>query len=803
MSGATRRSSAKDTKDALPPLPKSTSPTKDKDNASQDKEKEMDQSQTLRIKRLGVDPNLILSDGGGRPKRRRTQSQEPEQSHGHGVTVADERDPKDPVRAKELGYVIYRKIMDAKSTEGEDMAQPFVKLPNKRAFPDYYATIKHPMSLEIVHNKLEAGEYQTLKDVCTDLGQIFNNAKRYNVRESLIFQYAKKLHKMTRVYYTTITSPDKVKEESDSEGEHDLPRGATMQPTASAEGYAEAGAEADADGEEVDEDAEGEADLEGDVHMADTPNKMEGDGNESSSTNPVGAAGGVPEKVKRTRRRGQYMKDGPSVYKLIKPVLRAIKEARAKDGSGREIAGIFLQLPPRRDFPDYYRTIRNPISLEEIESKQVGRRYESFQEFVDDIDLMCQNGMEYNEDGSEVYRDAQQIKEILSWHQNVQRPSYPPRPSSSTPIPARISVVPGQSQYSPSPSAYSQSPAGYPGGLPMPMTASPSPYPAGPSQPPIPGLPGQSQAPRQYLPALPPGVVTEEVVASLERYPMYERQAWAQTLPPLAMNVYRSMVATNEARKRGQLPAHQYPQQIQHQQQQQYQRQPQPSHHQIQQSPQQFPAHQPSPHHPPRPEPHSRSSHGHSHSHPSPHTSTPQISAPAPTQKIERPKPPIPTIKYIDFTFHSASSPDRSELELSKQTIRIKNLRGVITHSVLLNSTTSEIELTAYIDDSTTTTTKEVNGSENGVAPQPTSTSASVATSTPELSLRINGNQGSLPKFIFDNTTEDDNDGKGKPKAMKWNLHVSTNKVESRIEIVATKPGMMAETTTIFVSRQF
>ncbi|WWD08343.1 hypothetical protein V865_006455 [Kwoniella europaea PYCC6329] len=763
MSGATRRSSAKDTKDALPPLPKSTSPAKNRDNASQDKEKDMDQSQILRIKRLGVDPNLILSDGGGRPKRKRTQSQEPEQSHGHGVTVADERDPTDPVRAKELGYVIYRKIMDAKSTEGEDMAQPFVKLPNKRAFPDYYDTIKHPMSLEIVHNKLEAGEYQTLKDVCTDLGQIFNNAKRYNVRESLIFQYAKKLHKMTRVYYTTITSPDKVKEESDSEGEHDLPRGATMQPTASAEGYAEADADADADGEDVDEDAE----------------------------------------VKRTRRRGQYMKDGPSVYKLIKPVLKAIKEARAKDGSGREIAGIFLQLPSRRDFPDYYRTIRNPISLEEIESKQVGRRYESFQEFVDDIDLMCQNGMEYNEDGSEVYRDAQQIREILSWHQNVQRPSYPPRPSSITPIPARISVVPGQSQYSPSPSAYSQSPAGYPGGLPMPMTASSSPYPAGPSQPPIPGLPGQGQALRQYLPALPPGVVTEEVVASLERYPMYERQAWAQTLPPLAMNVYRSMVATNEARKRGQLPAQQYPHQIQHQQQQQYQRQPQPSHHQIQQPPPQFPVHQPSPHHPPRPEPHSRSSHSHSHSHPSPHTSTPQISAPAPTQKIERPKPPIPTIKYIDFSFHSASSPDRSELELTKQTIRIKNLRGVITHSVLLNSTTSDIELTAYIDDSTTTMTKEVNGSENGIAPHPSSTSASVATSTPELSLRINGNQGSLPKFIFDNTTENDNDGKGKPKAMKWNLHVSTNKVESRIEIVATKPGMMAETTTIFLSRQF
>ncbi|WVW80887.1 hypothetical protein I302_102878 [Kwoniella bestiolae CBS 10118] len=768
---STRRSSMKET-----PLRKSNSPVKV--NASESAE--MDPSQKLRIRRLGVDPTLILSDGSGRPKRKRTQSQEPEQSHQqHGA--GDERDPKDPVRATELGNVIYRKIMDAKSSDGEDMAQPFIKLPNKRSFPDYYATIKHPMSLEIVHNKLEAGEYHTLKDVCTDLGQIFNNAKRYNVKESLIFQYAKKLHKMTRVYYTTITSPDKVKEESDSEGEHDTSRGITMQPTTSAEGYADA--DADADGEEVD--AEGEEDPEGEIQMADTPSKVERDGNESSSTNTAAAPGaGGTEKVKRTRRRGQYMKDGPSVYKLIKPVLRAIRDARAKDGSGREIAGIFAQLPSRRDFPDYYRTIRNPISLEEIESKQIGRRYESFQEFVEDIDLMCQNGMDYNEDGSEVYRDAQQIREILSWHQNVQRPAYPSRPSSITPIPSRISVVPGQSQYSPSPSGYSQSPSAYTAGLPMPMTATATGYPAGSSRPPIPAL---QQSPRQYLPALPPGVVTEEVVASLDRYPMYERQAWAQTLPPLAMNVYRSMVATNEARKRGQVPAQQYPQQIQHQ-------------HQPVQHPQQ---HIPTTQRQQRPEAHSRSSHGQPAHTP---TSVPVQSAPI--QRVERPKPPIPTIKHIDFTFHSSSSAHPSDL--AKQTIRIKNLRGVITHSVLLNSTTSEIEITAYIDDSpapaphSAPPPNHING-ENGTTPTPTS----AATSTPELSLRINGNQGSLPRFIFDNPSENEPNGVGigksgeKPKAMKWTLHVSTSKVESRIEIVATKPGMMAETTTIFVSRQF
>jgi len=64
------------------------------------------------------------------------------------------------------------------------------------------------MSLEMVQQKLDAKSYETLKDVVADFGQIFNNAKRCtsiilheifswqqdNTKESLLFQYAKRLH---------------------------------------------------------------------------------------------------------------------------------------------------------------------------------------------------------------------------------------------------------------------------------------------------------------------------------------------------------------------------------------------------------------------------------------------------------------------------------------------------------------------------------------------------------------------------------------------------------------------------------
>ena len=44
------------------------------------------------------------------------------------------------------------------------------------------------------------------------------------------------------------------------------------------------------------------------------------------------------------------------------------------------------------------------------QDKMVGRKYETWEEFFDDCELMCANAMEYNEDASEVYQDALHIK---------------------------------------------------------------------------------------------------------------------------------------------------------------------------------------------------------------------------------------------------------------------------------------------------------------------------------------------------------------------------------------------------------
>jgi hypothetical protein len=254
---------------------------------------------------------------------------------------------------------------------------------------------------------------------------------------------------------------------------------------------------------------------------------------------------------------------------------------------------------------------------------------------------------------------------------------------------------------------------------------------ASPSVEPVAATRQTPVAPGPYLPALPKGVVTEEVVASLDRYPLYEQQAWAQTLPPVSMQIYRQIQAGNEARRRiaeGQGVGA-----------------PTPS------------AAVPTP--------------------PSPQLAElPSAGRPGATSR--RPPPPIPTVLCIDFAF--TSTPTIAE---TRQAIRLHNMRGVVTHAVLVGPSTTDIELTAYVSDPPRSTT---NGE---ISPEHWK-------GTPEVAIRINGVQGNLPKFIFSGDQQD------RPAGMRWIVSMPTSRAETKVEIRATKPGALAETISIYINRQ-
>ncbi|GAA5966126.1 hypothetical protein JCM3765_005538 [Sporobolomyces pararoseus] len=80
---------------------------------------------------------------------------------------------------------------------------------------------------------------------------------------------------------------------------------------------------------------------------------------------------------------------------------------------GHQCTGLFNELPNKRDYADYYVLIRNPISLKEIKKKISKGLYPDCNAFANDIYLMLQNAMTYNDEGSIVYQDTLLLRQVF------------------------------------------------------------------------------------------------------------------------------------------------------------------------------------------------------------------------------------------------------------------------------------------------------------------------------------------------------------------------------------------------------
>ena len=70
--------------------------------------------------------------------------------------------------------------------------------------------------------------------------------------------------------------------------------------------------------------------------------------------------------------------------------------------SGREMITLFLDKPSRKDYPDYYKLVLEPIDMKTIEKKIKQDKYISVEDMIDDFKLMFNNARHYNEPGSQV-----------------------------------------------------------------------------------------------------------------------------------------------------------------------------------------------------------------------------------------------------------------------------------------------------------------------------------------------------------------------------------------------------------------
>ncbi|XP_066553990.1 protein polybromo-1 isoform X5 [Amia ocellicauda] len=235
-------------------------------------------------------------------------------------------------------FQLYEAVRGGRNSQGQLIAEPFLQLPSKKEYPDYFHQIKQPISLHQIRNKMKNNEYENLDQIDYDLNLMFENAKRYNVPNSAIYKRVMKLQQILQM-----KRKDLVRREEAEDGDSML----------------------------------------------------------SSATSDAGSA----------KRKRYSFKKNTKKHRL-KILYTAVTEAR-ETSTGRRLCDLFMVKPSKKDYPDYYKIILEPMDLKTIEHNIRSDKYLTEDVFMEDMKLMFRNARHYNEEGSQVYNDANILEKIL------------------------------------------------------------------------------------------------------------------------------------------------------------------------------------------------------------------------------------------------------------------------------------------------------------------------------------------------------------------------------------------------------
>ncbi|CCF58994.1 hypothetical protein KAFR_0F03990 [Kazachstania africana CBS 2517] len=309
------------------------------------------------------------------------------------------REVGDRKKLEKLLRVFYKEVFTLKDETNAFNIHPiFNTLPSKKDYPDYYAVIRTPVSLNTLKKRVP--HYTKPQEFLNDIVQIGWNAITYNTKGSVIYQYATVLNKYVkeqmyprlRKEYPFVRYPylGKLPDEADEKEQlafvekerlEDEKNGIVSTKT-------ELNQKENTVVEETDQDDEEYLEFKKPTMRLRTNRKISSyQESHSPSYNPISSPQISSKAVQHKAhvRRGRPPTIDLPYLQRIKNILKNFKREYDQD-TGDLLTASVEKLPP-----DMSNVVPNPVSMDDIRKKTKTRKYKDFSSFQNEFNLMLTN----------------------------------------------------------------------------------------------------------------------------------------------------------------------------------------------------------------------------------------------------------------------------------------------------------------------------------------------------------------------------------------------------------------------------
>lgn len=259
---------------------------------------------------------------------------------------------------------LFSAIILATDNDGRVLSTAFTLLPSKKVYPAYYEVIDDPIDLKMIATKIQNSkflspmldsslclvfidEYGSLGEMERDLSLMWKNAWQFNETGSPIYKDAKTLKRIVSAKKTDIEQGRTASANyASTSGKSERIRNRRLRSGLSHSAITAALQYEDEEPEEDEEEP-----MEEDEDLADQEvDEEEGDGDGE-------------EDEDEEEEESKYVDVGNPIWLLYEAVCNHV------GSSGAVLSEPFRKLPSKRYYPDYYKEVKNPISLGSIKMK--------------------------------------------------------------------------------------------------------------------------------------------------------------------------------------------------------------------------------------------------------------------------------------------------------------------------------------------------------------------------------------------------------------------------------------------------